>query len=270
MSALTVALVQQAIEWLAPQNNFVQLERLLDAQQAQLSGCDLIILPETFATGFALAEACAEPPEQGEALAFLHQLAQRWQAVVAGSVLVDLGEKKANRFYWCWPDGTVRYYDKRHLFCLGKEGDYVHAGQERVVVEVKGFRILPQVCYDLRFPVFQRNRNDYDVMINVANWPAARRRIWDTLLQARAIENQCYVLGCNRIGDDGYGTAHNGGTAAYDFTGALLAGAPDDAVDVLVVSLEKAPLDTFKQGFPAHLDADDFVLPALEKGPRDE
>ncbi|MCG7536027.1 amidohydrolase [Pseudoalteromonas sp. OOF1S-7] len=260
MSALTVALVQQSIDWLAPQQNFAQLDIQLSAQQVQLSGCDLIILPETFATGFALAEPCAESPVGGEALTFLQRQAQRWQAVVAGSVLVTQGEKKANRFYWCWPDGTVRHYDKRHLFCLGKEGDHVIAGREREVFEVNGFRILPQVCYDLRFPVFQRNRNDYDVMINVANWPAARRRIWDTLLQARAIENQCYVLGCNRVGEDGFGTAHNGGTAAYDFTGALLASAPDDQADVLVVSLEKGPLEAFKQGFPAHLDADSFSL----------
>ncbi|AZZ99847.1 amidohydrolase [Pseudoalteromonas sp. R3] len=260
MSTLTVALVQQSIDWLAPQNNFSQLETQLQAQQAQLHGCDLIILPETFATGFALAEPCAEPPQEGTALAFLQQQAQRWQAVVAGSVLVMHGDKKANRFYWCWPDGTVRHYDKRHLFCLGKEGDYVIAGEERVVFEVNGFRILPQVCYDLRFPVFQRNRNDYDVMINVANWPAARRRIWDTLLQARAIENQCYVLGCNRVGEDGYGTAHNGGTAAYDYTGALLAGVADDKADVLVVSLDKTSLESFKLGFPAHLDADSFSL----------
>jgi len=116
------------------------------------------------------------------------------------------------------------------------------------------------VCYDLRFPVFQRNNNDYDVMINVANWPAVRRHIWDTLLMARAMENLCYVVAVNRVGDDGNGVAHNGGTAVYDFKGDTLARAKDNTQELLTVTLEKAPLEDFKTAFPAYLDADPFTL----------
>lgn len=252
---LNVALVQSDIAWLSPKESLTQLSE----QLANTASVDLVILPETFATGFAINLDCAEQ-SKGSVFNWMQQQAVKLNAVVAGSVLVELDGKKANRFYWCWPDGRVEYYDKRHLFCLGNEGDYVHAGQDRKVFTIKGFRLLPQICYDLRFPVFQRSRNDYDVMVNVANWPAARRRIWDTLLQARAIENQCYVLAANRVGDDGNGVAHNGGTAAYDFTGEALAVATDNQPEVITVTLEKSALETFKSRFPAHLDADDFAL----------
>ncbi|CCQ11183.1 Omega amidase (Nit2 homolog) [Pseudoalteromonas luteoviolacea B = ATCC 29581] len=255
MSTLTVALVQTDIAWLDAMENFTRLE----AQLYGLSKVDLILLPETFATGFAIDCDCAEP-ENGPSVVFMQHLAKIHQAVVAGSVLVTQGHKKANRFYWCWPDGQVRFYDKRHLFCLGKEGEYVVAGKARALVQIGEFKLLPQVCYDLRFPVFQRNRNDYDVMVNVANWPAARRRIWDTLLQARAIENQCFVLGVNRVGKDGRGTEHSGGTAAYNFVGEPIVCATNDISEVVIAVLDKKTLLSFKTQFPAHLDSDKFAL----------
>lgn len=142
--------------------------------------------------------------------------------------MVKQGAKQVNRFYWVRPDGTISYDDKRYLFRLGNEGEYIEAGQAKAIFTLGEFRLLPQVCYALRFPVFQRNHNDYDVMDNVANWPAARRHVWDTLLMARAIGNQCYVLACNRIGTDGKGVVHNGGTAAYDVKGEPLVQSPDD------------------------------------------
>lgn len=256
MSTLTLALVQSALHWLDKDANLAhfskQLENVSDA-------VDIIILPETFATGFAINLDCAEP-EQGDVLQWLKNTAKQKNAIVAGSVLVAQGNKKANRFYWVWPSGEVKFYDKRHLFCLGNEGEFVTAGQQREIFTVNGFRILPQVCYDLRFPVFQRNVNDYDVMINVANWPAARRHVWDTLLKARAMENLCYVAGVNRINDDGNGIAHNGGTAIYDFKGDTLAALDDDKPGIIIHTLEKTPLEQFRQAFPAHLDADQFQL----------
>ncbi|KZN46587.1 nitrilase-related carbon-nitrogen hydrolase [Pseudoalteromonas luteoviolacea] len=260
MSTLTVSLVQYDIEWLSPEHNFSEIECLT----AELEPCDLLLLSETFATGFALKERTSEFAHT--ALTFMRALAARHNCVVAGSVLVPEGDKKANRFYWCWPPvsdneaGRVEYYDKRHLFCLGNEGDYVSAGHDRKVFEIGDFKILPQVCYDLRFPVFQRNNNDYDVMVNVANWPAARRFAWDTLLRARAIENQCYVLANNRIGEDGYGTAHNGGTVVLDYFGQPQAQAPDNQAGVITVTLSKDSLAQFRAQFPAHLDADNFTL----------
>lgn len=256
MSTLTLTLVQSALHWLDKDANLAMFDKKLAEITANP---DLILLPETFATGFAINLDCAEP-ENGKVLTWLKTQAHKHNAVIAGSVLVAQGDKKANRFYWVTPKGEVNYYDKRHLFRLGSEGDYVVAGQARKTFEINGFKLLPQVCYDLRFPVFQRNNNDYDVMINVANWPAVRRHIWDTLLMARAMENLCYVVAVNRVGDDGNGVAHNGGTAVYDFKGDTLARAKDNTQELLTVTLEKAPLEDFKTAFPAYLDADPFTL----------
>ena len=247
MSTLTIASIQTSLIWLDKAANLAAFyEKITDIDNA----VDLILLPETFATGFAINLDCAESGN-GKVLDWMVATAKSTNAVIAGSVLVQQGDKKANRFYWAWPNGEVKYYDKRHLFCLGKEGEFVKAGARREVFTLNGFRILPQVCYDLRFPIFQRSRNDYDMMINVANWPAARRKVWDTLLMARAMENQCYVIGVNRIGDDGNGVAHNGGTAVYDFKGDALAKAADDKVDILITTIDKEPLKQFKQSFPA-------------------
>ncbi|MDO6548817.1 amidohydrolase [Pseudoalteromonas carrageenovora] len=256
MSTLTLTLVQSELHWLDKDANLAMFDKKLAEITANP---DLILLPETFATGFAINLDCAEP-ENGKVLSWLKTQAHKHNAVIAGSVLVAQGDKKANRFYWVTPKGEVDYYDKRHLFRLGSEGDYVVAGQARKTFEINGFKLLPQVCYDLRFPVFQRNNNDYDVMINVANWPAVRRHIWDTLLMARAMENLCYVVAVNRVGDDGNGVAHNGGTAVYDFKGDTLAKAKDNTQELLTVTLEKAPLEDFKTAFPAYLDADPFTL----------
>ncbi|WP_404341950.1 amidohydrolase [Pseudoalteromonas mariniglutinosa] len=256
MSTLILALIQTELYWLDKPAN---LANFADKISNIKEPVDLIILPETFATGFAIDQDCGEPA-QGKVLTWLKDTAKTSNAVVAGSVLVNEGAKKANRFYWVWPNGEVKFYDKRHLFCLGKEGDFVEAGQQRQVFTVNGFKILPQVCYDLRFPVFQRNRNDYDLMVNVANWPAARRYVWDTLLKARAMENLCYVAAVNRVGDDGKGIAHNGGTAVYDFKGNTLAATTDNCNGVIIYTLEKQPLTQFREVFPAHLDADDFQL----------
>ena len=256
MSTLTIALIQTSLNWLDKDANLTYFSNKVANIDKSV---ELILLPETFATGFAINLDCAEP-ENGTVLNWMIATANSANAVIAGSVLVQQGDKKANRFYWVWPNGEVKFYDKRHLFCLGKEGNFVKAGEQREVFTLNGFKILPQVCYDLRFPVFQRSRNDYDVMINVANWPAVRRKVWDTLLMARAMENQCYVIGVNRIGDDGNGVAHNGGTAVYDFKGDTLAQAKDNESSVLITTLEKEPLEAFKQSFPAYLDADEFSL----------
>jgi len=256
MSTLTLTLVQSSLHWLDKSANLAMLDKQLEALTEKP---DLILLPETFATGFAINLDCAEP-ENGLVLTWLKQQAKKHNAVIAGSVLVAQGNKKANRFYWVKACGEVIYYDKRHLFRLGNEGDHVIAGNERKVFELNGFKLLPQVCYDLRFPVFQRNKNDYDIMVNVANWPAVRRPVWDTLLAARAIENLCYVVGVNRVGDDGNGVAHTGGTAVYNFKGEALAKAADNTEQLVTVTLEKKHLETFKAAFPAYLDADTFTL----------
>ena len=255
MSSLKIRLIQTDICWLAPQQSLSKLDALMDGGEA-----DIIVLPETFATGFAFDQANVGEEPEGPILQWMKRKARSCNAVVTGSVAVHSGDKLANRLYWVTPQGEVSHYDKRHLFRMGNEHDFVVAGTERKVFEYMGWRILPNICYDLRFPVWSRNRNDYDVMLNVANWPAARRRAWDTLLQARAMENQCYVIAVNRVGEDGKGVAHSGGTAVYDFKGEALAKTTDNQVQVIDCQLQLPALTAFKQQFPAHLDADDFTL----------
>lgn len=256
-SCLKIAAIQFDINWLDKSGNLNKLEALT----SQVEPVDLLLLPETFSTGFAIdVNGCEEPENEGKVLGWMTELAKQLDCVIAGSVLVENENKKCNRFYWVYPNGEFQYYDKRHLFRLGNEQDYVIAGNKRLVFEIKGVRILPLVCYDLRFPVWSRNRDDYDLMVNVANWPAVRRNVWDTLLKARAMENQVYVIGVNRIGDDGKGVAHSGGTAVYDFLGETLASAEDNTEQIVYAEIELRKLNWFKEKFPAYLDADSFEL----------
>lgn len=261
MSTLTIAAVQYDIKWLDQQANFAQLTTLLANYFKDNKAVDLLLLPETFSTGFCINKKDVQESEDGgQALMWLKAMAQQYHCAIAGSVLVSQNSKKVNRFYWVFADGSVEYYDKRHLFRLGNEQDHVEQGQERKIFTINGIKILPLVCYDLRFPVWSRNQQDYDLMINVANWPAARRHVWDTLLKARAMENQSYVVGVNRIGADGANTAHSGGTAIIDFTGETLISAADNQQQIITAALDFNKLEQFKTKFPAFLDADEFEL----------
>ena len=261
MSTLKIAAVQYDIQWLDKNANFAALETMISEFFANNDAVDLLLLPETFSTGFCLDDSSVKQPEDGgEDLLWLKRMAAEFNCVVAGTVFVEQGAKKANRFYWVWPDGSVEYYDKRHLFRLGNEGDFVAQGEDRNIFEINGLRIIPQVCYDLRFPVWSRNKQDYDLLVNVANWPAVRRDVWDTLLKARAMENQAYVIGVNRVGNDGLGVAHSGGTCILDFVGEPLVAATDKQQQVISYELDFSALEKFKQGFPAHLDADEFEI----------
>lgn len=261
MSTLTIAAVQYDIQWLDQHANFKHLKRLISDYFKANTTVDLLLLPETFSTGFCINRKDVQEPENGGiALVWLKKIAQQYNCAVAGSVLVSQNDKKVNRFYWVFADGTVEHYDKRHLFRLGKEQDHVEQGQERKVITINGIKILPLVCYDLRFPVWSRNRQDYDLMVNVANWPAARRHIWDTLLKARAMENQSFVVGVNRVGADGVDTAHSGGTTIIDFTGKTIVAATDNQQQIITTQLDFSKLEQFKGNFPAFLDADEFAL----------
>ncbi|PKI14895.1 amidohydrolase [Colwellia sp. 12G3] len=261
MSTLTIAAVQYDIHWLDQQANFNHLEQLIENHFTNNVAVDLLLLPETFSTGFCINSSEVQEPEDGGlALAWLKKIAQQYNCVVAGSVLVSQNDKKVNRFYWVCADGSVEQYDKRHLFRLGKEQDHVEQGQNRKIITINGIKILPLVCYDLRFPVWSRNRQDYDLMVNVANWPAARRNVWDTLLKARAMENQSFVVGVNRIGDDGRNTPHSGGTTIIDFTGETIVSAADNQQQIITTQLDFSKLEQFKNDFPAFLDADEFTL----------
>jgi predicted amidohydrolase len=261
MSTLTIAAVQFDIQWLDQQANFNSLERIINDHFTENSAADLLLLPETFSTGFCINRKDVQEPENGgAALTWLKKIARQYNCVVAGTVLVSKNNKKVNRFYWVFADGTVEHYDKRHLFRLGKEQDHVEPGHNRKIFTINGIKILPLVCYDLRFPVWSRNRQDYDLMVNVANWPAARRHVWDTLLKARAMENQTFVVGVNRIGDDGNQTPHSGGTTIINFDGENIVCADDNQQKIITTKLDFSKLDEFRHKFPAFLDADEFEL----------
>ncbi|MDF7817822.1 amidohydrolase [Runella sp. MFBS21] len=254
---LTVALIQTALYWENPTANLAMLEEKIAEITQKV---DLIVLPEMFTTGFSMKpEALAEPMNL-TTFRWMRQMAAQSGAVVTGSYIVQEKGQYFNRLLWMQPNGEYDYYDKRHLFRMGKEHEHYTEGQRRIIKEINGWRICPLICYDLRFPVWARNQGlVYDVLLYVANWPAVRRDPWNTLLQARAIENLSYVLGVNRVGEDGHGVAHSGDSVVIDFKGDLLTDR-DSAEKTVIYTLDKDALVSFRERFPAHLDADAFEI----------
>ena len=227
----------------------------------QCADVGLVVLPEMFATGFAVGDSrIAEMPD-GPILQWMQQTAKRLGAAVAGSVAVDVGDGCRNRHYFVFPDGAYRYYDKRHLFGFGGETQLYQGGNERMVVDYRGVRILLQTCYDLRFPVFSRNRGDYDVVLYVASWPKSRIAAWDALLPARAIENLCYVVACNRVGVAGR-VEYDGHSCVIDYIGRTLLGTVSGEAGVAVAEIDLEKLSAFRSKFPALDDADSFEITA--------
>ncbi|PSJ45218.1 amidohydrolase [Zobellella endophytica] len=255
MPTLNLSLLQQPLHWHDGPANLAHFDELL----AGLHGQDLILLPEMFTTGFAMDAPRHALPEE-EVIDWLHDHAQRLQAMIGGSLALDTGQGAVNRFLLVDPHRRVHRYDKRHLFRMAGEHELYRPGKDRVIVEWKGFRILPQVCYDLRFPVWSRNRNDYDLALYVANWPAPRARHWAALLTARAIENQAFVAGCNRVGQDPNGLSYSGNSLILDPQGEVLDKAGDHQAAVLQAGLSLAELRDYRERFPAWMDADDFRL----------
>lgn len=260
---LRVSLVQGNTRWHDPAGN----REYYGAKIRALAGTtDLVVLPETFTSGFTNETLVNAETMDGASLAWLRAAAADAGAVVTGSIVIRDGERCVNRLVWMRPDGTFETYDKRHLFRMAREHERYAGGDRRLVVELDGWRICPMVCYDLRFPVWIRNRYDkaegrfdYDALIFVANWPAARRHPWRTLLQARAIENLSYCIGVNRVGVDGNDLGYAGDSAVLDFVGQPLVelGAAELTV---TATLDPAALAAHRERFPAWMDADDFEL----------
>lgn len=253
---LELALIQTSLAWHDPAANRLHFEPLL--QQAR--GAALVILPEMFSTGFSMESAALAEPEDGPTTLWLREQAQDIGAVICGSLIIQAADGSyRNRLLWARPDGSLAHYDKRHLFRMAGEHKHYSAGDQQVVLELNGWRVRPLICYDLRFPVWSRDAAGTDLLLYTANWPSARRQHWNRLLPARAIENLCYVAAVNRIGEDGKGHGYTGDSQVLDFQGeALLAAGDGDGV--FRATLSSQALDTYRERFPAHLDADGFVL----------
>lgn len=253
---LNCLLVQTQLFWADAAANRQQLEAIVRRQGSE---SDLVIFPETFTSGF-LGDINAEPETmEGATLDWMKTLAAELGCVLCGSVAIATGEGRVNRFLWVQPDGGLQFYDKRHLFSFGGEDKRYVAGAERKVFHYRGWRICPQICYDLRFPAWCRNRGDYDLLIFVANWPEPRTPAWTALLKARAIENQCYVIGVNRSGKDPRGLEYAGASAVYDPLGKTLLdlGAIERSA---TVTIDLAEVIAIRQKLPFQQDADNFTL----------
>ncbi len=260
---LRVSLIQTDLHW---QDGAANREMFAKKLEPLRSKTDLIVLPEVFSTGFTNNTEVTSGEDAATTLAWMKQSAKRCNAALYGSVVQPVADGFTNRGYFVEPDGKVSHYDKVHLFRMADEHKRYQAGSERVCVEFRGWKILLTVCYDLRFPVFNRNKAladgqlEYDLMLCVANWPKARALPWRALLQARAIENLSYVAGVNRIGVDGNDLEYSGDSMLLDYSGKHLIDHPGSVEFVETVTLSIEELDLFRKKFPAHLDADNFSL----------
>lgn len=258
---LSIALIQTDLHWKNKVANLAMLEEKIWVINQKT---DLIILPEMFPTGFSMdASELAEPMNLG-VTKWMKQMAAQTGSVITGSVIIQEGGKFFNRLLWVSPDRSIHHYDKRHLFRMAEEDKTFSAGEKLPIFSLNGWNICPQVCYDLRFPVWSRNHQiggeaAYDLIFYVASWPAVRISAWDSLLPARAIENLSYSIGVNRVGDDGIGIAYNGHSAAYDFKGTQIAFL-EELDQFQIITLEAEKLDEYRNKFPAWKDADDFSI----------
>ncbi|QQS30633.1 MAG: amidohydrolase [Sphingobacteriales bacterium] len=253
---LQITLVQSDIIWENNAANRLVYDQLLDGVTS-----DLVILPEMFTTGFTMNPTSVAESMDGPTLQWMTEKARQNNFVIAGSLVIAENNRYFNRLVWVQPNGHIYFYDKRHLFILGGEEIVYTAGIKKIMPELKGWRILPLVCYDLRFPVWSRQtpQQPYDLLIYVANWPQVRNYPWQQLLRARAIENLAYVAGVNRIGTDGSGIYHSGNSALINFKGEEIQTLPE-SVAVYTHSISLTDLHQFRQQFPAYMDADEFTL----------
>jgi omega-amidase len=262
MNELRLTVVQADLAWEDPERN---LRHFMELLKGVTQETDLILLPEMFNTGFSgNPRKLAEPPD-GPSASMMKRLAAERDCAITGSVMTRVGRKVYNRLFFCLPDGTVKTYDKRHLFRLSEEYKLFAAGGTRHVFEFRGWKILPLVCYDLRFPVWSKNtweegEYEYDLLLYVANWPGNRELVWKTLLAARAIENQSYVAGVNRVGHDGYGTWHGGDSRVIDPKGRSVWEAPYGQEDVRTLSITLEDLRLYRESFTIGMDWDRFTL----------
>ncbi|MEC9375341.1 MAG: amidohydrolase [Pseudomonadota bacterium] len=256
MRDLRLTLVQPNTHWQTPLTNHRLLEGMIEKSGKE---SDLIVLPEMFTTGFTMDASSNSEEMNGATHAWLIEMANKYSSHICGSIIIQNKGKFFNRLLWVSPDGEHQSYDKRHLFRMANEQKYYSSGDKKLIIQIDQWRICPLICYDLRFPVWSRNRDDYDLLIYVANWPAPRQSAWRSLLPARAVENLCYSVGVNRVGTDGNKVEYLGDSMVADYFGNIVLDANNkEGVFNTKISLEKLRL--YREKFPAWKDADNFTL----------
>jgi predicted amidohydrolase len=258
MQDLKVTIIQTALHW---ENVEANLKMFSEKISSLSEATHLIVLPEMFTTGFTMNNKALAESMKGRTVEWMKQMAKQKKCVITGSMIIKEKKKYYNRLIWMFPSGKFKIYDKRHLFRYANEQNYYTAGKKKLIVELNGWKICPLICYDLRFPVWIRNKNNaFDVLLFVANWPERRNHPWKTLLMARAMENQCYVIGVNRVGNDGNNVYHSGDSAVINFKGEFISKTSPHEESIETVTLSKKALDDWRETFPAWMDADKFRL----------
>ena len=260
MDNIKITYIQTDLCWEDSPVNLEKFERYFE----QIKDTHLVILPEMFNTGFSMNVKELAQPMHGDLVQWLLSQSKKFNFTIIGSAIIKDSEKYYNRLLMVSPNGVINCYDKHHLFRMGKEDENFDAGMRMEIFNHLGWRIRPLICYDLRFPIWSRNRSNYDMLIYVANWPAARHEVWKTLLKARAIENQCYVVGVNRIGTDGMNISYSGDSVVIDAKGNVVSEIAKNCEGFNTISLLLSELQNFREKFPVHLDADDFRLMGID------
>jgi len=254
---LKIALVQSHLVWENPEQNRHNFTEKINAINEEV---DIIMLPEMFTSGFTMNAKAVAETMNGDTVSWMQDMSAKTNTAIIGSIVVSENDTFYNRLLFVTPNGSLEYYDKRHTFTLAGEDKVYSKGESILITNYKGWKICPLVCYDLRFPVWARNINDYDVLLYVANWPVTRIDAWDTLLKARAIENMSYCIGVNRIGVDGVNAKYNGSSACYDVLGKKLTNIPLGEEVIEIVTLSKSHLDKYRSKLKFLADRDCFNL----------
>lgn len=269
MRDLKITLIQSPLHW---ENIDANLTLFSEKIASIREETDLIILPEMFSTGFTMNNKALAERMDGKTIEWMKKVAKEKNCVVTGSVIIEDGGNYFNRLIWMRADGSLEMYDKRHLFRYANEQDHYSTGNKKLIVELNEWKICPMVCYDLRFPVWARNKwekgpstglrgtAEYDLLLFVANWPERRNHPWKTLLMARAMENQAYVAGINRIGNDGNAVYYSGDSAVINFKGEIISKTKTHEEAVETVTISKTDLEEWRKNFPAWMDADKFEV----------
>ncbi len=258
MSSLNVCIIQSSLHWENHQANLNMFEEKIEQIKA---GTELVVLPEMFTTGFSMNPTQLAEDMNGQTVEWMKRIATEKRIILTGSIIIKENEQFYNRLIWMLPNGEFGMYDKHHLFSYAEEDKHFSAGNKRLITSVKGIKINTQICYDLRFPVWSRltTENEYDILLYVANWPERRNHAWKTLLQARAIENQCVVIACNCVGEDGNGIKYSGDSCIINPLGEILVSKEYDE-DFLYYTIQKQDVETIRNQFPFAKDKDHFSI----------